>query len=491
MWSPKRTAGTQLGWAGLPAVLLLFGLLSFLSLPQQVAAEDANEEAAKLRAGFDVGGAVEIEFFARRGEAYTVEGQAPFGAWMPFYGPVYGRDELVRALVANPAGFAEFRLSSEDLAPLGEAPADLEGHAYSLNYGVKMIALVFDEEGGGVAKAQDGSQREFDYQYEKASPDVGELVIEFADGGSERLTMTFFRGRVGSFLSEVPREGRRPRRASGSFRAGGDVSPRGAVAPRTLEGSQLIFRDRGMITTANFITDFSGSLSRQGGASEIISYTYDISSWPEVSLVISPIGSEETHDYTLVFNARNSGIFERRLIRGNRVRDTDRGQFSGKSKADADDDGKGGGDTKPECLAPDRLTGRTLQTTIGGQVTTILLSGSSTGSILKRRPNGRVTLQPFSYSYSKESCDEGLLTLTLPRLSGDEVQVFELDFSSGSGGSCVRKLYEGDELDETEEGNFSLSEEDGGELAGVASPAPARGIRDVQNNENGDGDDDD
>ena len=70
-----------------------------------------------------------------------------------------------------------------------------------------------------------------------------------------------------------------------------------------------------MITTANFITDFSGSLSRQGGASEIISYTYDISSWPEVSLVISPIGSEETHDYPLVFNARNSGIFERRLIR--------------------------------------------------------------------------------------------------------------------------------------------------------------------------------
>ncbi len=485
MWSNERTAGTQLGWAGLPAVLFLLGLLTFC-FPVDSRAEDGNDnqDAAKLRAGFDIRDAVEVEFFAEQGKVYTVEARGAGGDWSAFYGPLYGGGTEVGRRVANPAGFSEFRLVVADLAPLGHAPSDLEEHAYSLNYGTKVTGFSFGLEGLGIAKSPDGAQRGFAYSYRKTRPDVGELVLEFDGGVREAITLNFHHGRVGDFHSVVSREGRRPRKASGTFRAGGDVSADNATAPQTLEGSRFMFRDRGMVSVINFITDFSGSLSRQGGDTEVISYTYDISSWPEVSLVVTPAGADETHDYTLVFNARNSGMFERRIIRDNRVRDTDRGKFSGKGEADEDDDGKGGGDTEPECLAPDDLEGRTLQARINGKVATIVFNGPGAGTILKKRANGRVILQPFTYTYSRESCKEGLLTMTLPKVSGDEVQVYELDFTTAGSGKCVRKLYEEEELDDTDNGTFSLSEEDGGGIAGVPGRAAGAGrVGDDGNNE--------
>jgi hypothetical protein len=215
-----------------------------------------------------------------------------------------------------------------------------------------------------------------------------------------------------------------------------------------------------MTSVITFTTDFSGSLARQGGDTEVISYTYDISSWPEASLTLGFPGSDEVHEYTMNFIARNAGAFFRRIIKGGKVTDTDRGKFSGKGADDKDDDGKGGGNTETECLAPLSLKGRTLQAWVGEEAVTILLDGSRSGHILKKLPHGRVALQSFTYVYKKEGDKEGLLTITLPTGGEDEVQVFELDFTSTAGGRCVRKRYEGEALDDTDKGPFKLSDDD-------------------------------
>jgi hypothetical protein len=103
-----------------------------------------------------------------------------------------------------------------------------------------------------------------------------------------------------------------------------------------------------------------------------------------------------------------------------------------------------------------------LQASIGGKVVTILLDGAGTGSILKRRANGGVALQPFEYTYSKETGSEGLLTITLPSGVGeDEIQVFELEFTSRRGGDCVRSRHMGGEEDDTASGSFTLSADEG------------------------------
>ncbi|MGI9239349.1 MAG: hypothetical protein ACR2RV_01030, partial [Verrucomicrobiales bacterium] len=92
MWSNERTAGTQLGWAGLPAVLLLFGLLGLI-VPGTGSAEENGADAAKLRADLAIGGALKLEFFAAEGKAYTVEGESADGSWAQVYGPVYGKNK--------------------------------------------------------------------------------------------------------------------------------------------------------------------------------------------------------------------------------------------------------------------------------------------------------------------------------------------------------------------------------------------------------------
>lgn len=476
MWINKRTAGTQLGWAGLPAVLFILGLLTFFTQLPLRGEQDGDDDAAKLRTAIDIGGALEIEFFALSGKIYTVEARAAEGTWTSIYGPVTGEGAVIRDQVGNAADYVELRLQVGELAGQGEAPDQIIGHTYSLNYGAAVVALRFATATQGIATAADGTQRAFSFTYKKTLPDEAALLLDFGTGKSEEIRFVFWHGRVGIFQTEVQRPGRRPRKASGTFRAGDDVSPTNALPPLTLEGKKYVFRDRGMTTVINFTTDFSGSLSRQGGDSEVISYTYDISSWPEASLSISRAGTDDSDDYTLVFNARNSGIFKRRLNRDGHNRDTDRGKFSGKGDSDDDDDGKGGGDTETECLAPDSVEGRTLQAVIDGKIQTIVFDGAGSGSILKKRANGRVIFQPFTYSYSKESTNEGVLTITLPTSSDDQTQVFELDFSTQAGGSCVRKLYEGEELDDTDEGTFTLSD-DGG--VGIAD------------DENIEGDDDD
>ena len=458
MWSYKRTAGTQLGWAGLPAVLFLFWLLgSGVSF-----AEDGKEDAAKLRAAIGIHDALEIEFFAEVGKIYAVEAQSADGTWVDIYGPVYGKGAVVEGHVLGATEYADYRLEVIDLAGFGHAPSELDGHAYSLNYGSKVVGLTFVGDAAGIVTGQDGIPQGFAYSYQKTSPEAGKLSIEFADGRNEELSLRFYHGRVGTFGSEVARDGQRARKSSGTFRAGGDVNPDNAVPPLSLEGSKFIFRDRGMTSILTFTTDFSGSLSRQGGDTEVISYTYDISSWPEASIMVALAGTDVTHEYTLNFAALNAGTFMRRVFDGARIKDLDRGKFSGKGIDDGDDDGKGGGDTEGDCLAPSSVKGRTLQASVGGKVVTILLDGANTGSVLRQLGDGRVALQAFSYTYKKLSATEALLTVTLPTGSGDEVQVFELEFTSKSEGNCERRRYKDDELKSTEDGDFTLSGADGG-----------------------------
>ena len=459
MWSHKRTAGTRPGWAGLPAVLFLSGLLA-LALPERAPAEDGDLDGTKLRIALGIRGGVEVEFFAERGNAYTVEAQRRGGEWGVVYGPVYGRGAGVRATLAEGEEALAYRLRTEPLGEIGNAPQLLEGHSYSLNYGSKLVGLHFATLEEGVASAQDGTQRGFSFNYQKLEPDLGELVIEFADASREVLDLRFFHGRVGFFRGAFVPDGRGEHRVSGTFRAGNDVRPESAVAPPSLEGSRFIFRDRGMNSVIRFTTDFSGFLIRAGGAAEIISYSYTPGAGGSASVELAFPYSGETHQYALEFRARHSGAFTRRINGAGALRDTDRGKFSGKGAEDADDDGKGVSRTESDCIAPESLHGRTLQATIDGKVVTILLDGAGTGSILKRRGRG-VALQPFRYTYSKEGASEGLLTITLPSGDGeDEVQVFELDFTDRKGGDCVRKRYDDGKLEATESGSFTLSADD-------------------------------
>jgi len=461
MWSNERTAGTRLGWAGIPAVLSLF-LLIFLVFPGSSFAEDGKEDDAGLRTKLDIRGALQIEFFAARGSVYSVEAQSGEGAWRVVHGPVFGRDEDVVATLAGVEGAVAYRLKSGGLAGLGQAPLSLEGHAYSLNFGSKVIGLHFATNDGGVASGQDGLRLGFSFFYQKIEPDLARLAIDFSDGAREELELRFWHGRIGIFQGVSTSTSGRERRSSGTFRAGADVDPANAIAPRSLEGSKFVFRDRGMNTVISFTTDFSGFLVQAGGAPEIITYNYDPSAGSSASVDVAFAESSEVQQYAMEFRARNSGGFTRRVIRGGELRDTDRGRFSGKGDEDEDDDGKGGGNTESDCIAPESLRGRTLQATIDGKVVTILLDGAGTGSILKRRENGRVALQPFEYTYSKEGDREGLLTLTLPSGGGeDEVQVFELDFTSRRSGDCVRRRYEDGDLDDTGSGSFTLSADDG------------------------------
>ena len=457
MWSEQRTAGTLLGRAGIPAVLLLFGLGTLIGSGAALA-EETPGEPASLRTGLDIGGALQIEFFGELGKAYTVEAQTTAGEWTDVFGPVYGTGTAVEEFISGALSSVALRLKIEDLADLGHAPVEIVGHAYSLNYRAKAVGFLFATADQGVATGQDGVARGFAYTFRKARPDTAEIGITFADGTEELLSLEFWQGRIGEFRSSVTREGHRPRQAVGTFRAGDDVDPDNAAPPQTLEGYNFIFRDRGMVVALEFGTDFSGILSRQGGDTEIVSYTYDISSWPEASILLTLERSDEHHHYTMSFDARNSGIFVRRVIRDNRLHDTDKGRFSGKGVEDEDDDGKGGGNTERDCLAPDSLEGTTLEVTATSGVMTVVLNGAGTGSILKIRSNGRVILLPFTYTYSKESSTEGLLTVTLPGGGGDELQVFELNFTTPGAGDSVRKLYADGEPDDTEEGSFSLTD---------------------------------
>ncbi|MGI9243497.1 MAG: hypothetical protein ACR2RV_22040, partial [Verrucomicrobiales bacterium] len=434
-----------------------------LLFPGASRAEDGNGDQTNLRTKLGIRGALEVEFFAARGSAYTVEAQSADGAWRPVFGPVFGAGEIVSAIVGGTEGSVAFRLKPQGvISGSGLAPQELEGHSYSLNFGGRVLGLHFATNDGGVASSQDGLRRGFSFTYQTTKLNRAELAIEFSDGSGEELELNFWRGRVGVFQGVSTSASGREHRASGTFRAGADVAPQNAVAPNSLEGARFIFRDRGMVAALTFTTDFSGSLTRAGGVPQFISYNYEPSEGASASVEIVFPNSSEVHHYALEFSARNSGGFTRRIVRGGAVEDTDRGKFSGKGAEDEDDDGKGGGNTETDCIAPDSLQGRTLQANIRGKVVTVLLDGAGTGSILKRREKGGVALQPFEYTYSKQSDREGLLTLTLPSGAGeDEIQIFTLDFVDRRRGDCVRKRYEDGALDATDSGSFTLSADDG------------------------------
>jgi hypothetical protein len=240
MWSNKRTAGTQLGWAGLPAVLFLFTLL----VGHVQAADDDGGDALALRTAFSISGALEIDFFATKGNAYIVEGQIADGSWKRVHGPVYGTDEQVQEFISEEDRFQAFRLDVQSLADLGDAPMGLIGHAYVLNYGSKLTSLQFNSESTGVAEGVDGVDQVFSYTYEKTQPDIGQLVLNFGGTvGVESVVMEFERGRVGVFASTLSREGRRDFKSSGTFRSGADLSL--PEAPLPLIGTRFVFRDRG------------------------------------------------------------------------------------------------------------------------------------------------------------------------------------------------------------------------------------------------------
>ena len=118
MWSEKRTAGTLLGRAGIPAVLflseLLFGLWILIGSGTALAEED-HGESARLRAALDIGGALQIEFFGEQGKAYTVEGQSAAGEWRNVFGPVYGTDAAVNEFISGAGGSVGFRLKVETI----------------------------------------------------------------------------------------------------------------------------------------------------------------------------------------------------------------------------------------------------------------------------------------------------------------------------------------------------------------------------------------
>jgi len=448
----KRIAGILPGWAGLPAVLFFF---LYLSLTNSVRAEDGNEVSPALRAQLGIRGALEIEFSAEQGSAYTVEAQTVDSDWVVIYGPVYGEDRTVLDFVPLTTRYIAYRLQVEDIAEMGHAPAELSGHTYSLNAGVP-VGYFFATEQEGIETDREGHQRGFTYTYLKTTPDKAEVSINYVDGGITEVALLFREGRVGTFESTISREGRRDRRESGTFRAGNDVDPENAEPPVSLVDTHFVFRDRGMTMELAFETETTGSLSRQGGDAEVYSYTYDVTPWHEAILVVFP-GAGERHEYTMTFGARNSGMFVRHVIADGQLRDTDKGKFSGRKKDK--EDGSGGGDTEPECLAPEKVEGRTLKTVINGSEVTIILDGANTGSVVIRLANGRVSFKPFSYTYSKESGSEGNLTITFPTGGGEDVEVFELDFQTPGSGSCIRKRYESEELDDTDRGTFSLSAE--------------------------------
>lgn len=461
MWSIERAAGTRLGWAGIPAVLFAFLVGTFpLTHPGNACGEEIGQDSNRLRTALDIGGALQVEFMAERGLVYTVEGQATEGEWLAIYGPVYGSGATVTDFVPGGGGSIAYRLKVERLADLGRAPQGVEGRTYALNYGANAVGFLFATADLGVATGQDGTSRGFAYHYEKSRPDVAGLHLEFQDGSVETITMTFWRGRVGTFESSIPREGRRPRSVAGTFRAGGDVSPQPALPLSSIRGSSFIFRDRGMAVGLEFTTGISGRLVFPG-VDEPVRYRYDASAWPEASILITLDGSDESHEYTLNFAVRNSGAFVRKVRQGGQLKDTDRGHFSAAGADrehdhdDDDDDGEPRRETERRCLAPDSLEGTTLRVTIDGETVTIVITGANSGGILRRRSNG-VSLQPFSYTYSKESHTEGLLTITLPGGESDEVRVLELDFKTTSSGKAVRKCYEDGELDDTDEGTFTL-----------------------------------
>ena len=376
---------------------------------------------------------------------------------------MYGKGEPVEAFVSAAGEAVAHRLVVQDLADLGHAPGDLIDHGYTLNYGGRVGSLTFLNGNFGVAKDQEGSARGFSYTYKKTAPDEAELALEYQDGSLENFVLDFWQGRVGNFHSSIPRDGRRPRKQAGTFRTGYDIGAENASPPQALAGSNFVFRDRGMVTEIEFGEEGTGKLTRLG-KSQDITYTYNASE-EEASVEVSIPGSGETHDYAMSFDARNSGIFVCRIISGNRVRDIDRGQFSGRGADDDDKDGaEDGGDTEETCLAPNSLEGMTLKVTIDDVETTILLSGANTGGVVKTLRNGRVTLVPFTYSYTKEGNKQGNLEIEFKRADGGVLKhVFKLDFTSLGGGSVDRDRYEDDDLDDTQSGTFSLEDEEGEE----------------------------
>ena len=52
------------------------------------------------------------------------------------------------------------------------------------------------------------------------------------------------------------------------------------------------------------------------------------------------------------------------------------------------------------------------------------------------------------------------LIFMIPGMNGDDKQEFELEFDTPRSGECVRKRYEGDQVDDTDPGTFILIDAD-------------------------------
>jgi len=446
------------------------------SLGLSLLALTGGQLAAQVTNGFQIYHAIEVVYQTERGKTYMLQGAVGLTNWTDVGDAVLGNGQIEDRIFStkeSTINFAAYRLQI--------APGPTNGYAPWLIDGVN---LQMDDDSSSnvvqylsVTNGQDvyvGGNDPFSYSYSRITASDGRLDRTYSPDRHDFLTYSYTGSGVGTWTRDEYEHGVLKSHNVGSFHYVGysTNNPTGTNNPPTIDPTEppappvglsnltyYVFTgpvpdqyqftsDTAGLATPGTISSGRHSDSSPGG--NAYTYTYTVLSSNTASLNINfgyyGIGGDR-QEYDLTFTDGPSGQFSRRIYRLGSLFTTDHGVFSPNSTLP----------TTTVTNSPPGLTNEPPANPVGltytmnvGQVPPRLVFQSSTSGI--EFDDSAPT--DFSYTYTAT----GTNTFTMHvQFKPDRWDDYDLTFSSGAGGTMVRKQYRNNALNRTESGTFDIA----------------------------------
>ena len=398
---------------------------------------------------------MEYEFPTVPGQAYLVEGTVSGLTWVTVAGPVFGDGQAAKAMLPlSSAAYRQFRVRPVPAADYGPATTALGGKTVSLNDNGRARQLIFfpviQGVKRGILKTDGMHARSFVWEIRRGSAAGVSIQLQFFDGTSSTVDLTFSNGQLGSYQM-------RDRNAAGAVQvmeAGLFSTHHGrirdnanqAVLPVSLVGQSIGFEEGGELTRMDFTTRGNVLVTGPDGTTRLEPYQYDVSGPGAADLRVGVPGVMADL-FRMLLSSQATGTFNRVpqiLPNGGPAAPAQPGTFNLPT---------GPVVTNSATGPPASLGGKVLQ--LGGNDPATLSFNSDGTGTETREDNGSVEVTPFTYDYSPTDDNEASLALTFPGADNDRVEDYDLDFSGSNSGSYQSSVYEGGELAQSNSGNFN------------------------------------
>lgn len=441
-----------------------------LSLAAAVLAAGLASAPAQTADALRIFTAIEVEYDTMIGRSYQLQGSLNLTDWVNIGNPVIGHGRTVRQVFSTRSGddvsFAAYRLMIEDGPTNGLAPDTFAGLTLNLDDQPGGDLLEFTTETTGVD--QGVSQDPFTYVYTRLTADRGQVELVPAgrnDARKDVYVFTFTAPGIGTWMRDEFRNGQLKDRDQGVFSVvsgnppggGTNQPPAGtnsvpAEPPATLAGLVYLFQSGLTPDRLEFTTDTAGvefednPRPNDDDPHKPFNYTYSLLTAETASLIVN-LPNNRRDEYDLTFTSGAQGTFVRREFRDGVLDDTDRGTFSPSSMPPVIDPGT---INPPSTDQPPSAPVGFTYTMQSGAVPERLVFQTATAGVEFDDS------APSQFTYTYTATGENTVSLVL-RFKPDKWDEYDLTFTSGTGGTFVRREFDKNVLKDTDSGPFTIA----------------------------------